>query len=550
LGYSIIYQSLIWFLNQIDFGNLSQNHLPKFKNTSLKQNQNNPKRTRFETRKMSNNVDVVNIATFELGSVDNCSPFQMEMYFTDNLYESFVNGIEYDSIKDKEEIPSSFYGKIKKTNMAVDILDKMIISPGSDREYNFSINRQLDFLLYVYMSRMFPGYKVKEKLKDNLQIRWTHKVGTCHIDNINLMIDGVSRQTITSKSLDIYGQYFMKSGFRKKYRQDIGDEKYLQDWSNELRPFSTKVPLPFFFSKKRNNALPLFLSGQSKIEIKGIFRNKISELLKMRSRKDVNSPWEEIEFKWQYLQGVNDQNQKILGEPELFAYYSKTTEEEKSAWIESIEKNSYKSYKMYYEDIIINSPDKYFGTSEPYSDDLMCKTPSKCIFWVAQDVEGLKYNNYSNYTNNPLDIKSGDYPITKISMKHGTNSRFENLDPSHFDSMMAYSRFPSTPYEKGYGALAFSPNPIGTDADIGPIFDKTNKTSLTLSFKRDSADLYISDVNEDDLLKSVVENSSSHKSIDNQKYKIYVCILAMKKIEFYTSDKIHVSDGNEKINPN
>jgi len=474
------------------------------------------------------------------------------MYLTDALYNHIVKGAKYELNKDEEAVPSDFWKEIKKTCMSVDISDKMSVTPGSEGEYIYSINKGMDFLLYPYMYRTYPGYKVKDELKKNVEICWTHNLGHNVITRLDLIIDDDAKQTITNTWLDVYSQFFMKAGFRKKYRMGIYDRKYAQGWTTDLKPCTTKTPIPLFCGKKRNMAIPLFLCSLSKLEIRGNFKTKISELMKMRGRKTENEPWEEIPYKWQSLQAVSGQDQKIDGAPEMFAYYSKIQDHEKLGWKDNIEASNSKSYKLYYEDIIIISPDKFFTSKEPFSQELLCKTTAKSIFWVAQNQKGLKFNNYSNYTTNSLNIESGEHPIKRISYKYGGNNyRFQDMDYTHFDDMMSYYRFPSTPFEKGYGVFSHSSNPSGTDADNGPVFDKDGKITLTLTIggNNEKGDTKL-EIKGDKLLDSIFEDNSHADISENDRYKIFVFILAMKKIEFFNASNIKVSDGNERINPN
>lgn len=499
---------------------------------------------------MTSSTDISNVASLELGHFEDLTNLQKEMYLTDSLYNSLINGSEYNSQKDNEEIESKFYKKIKKRNMSVDILEKMPVSPGSSGEFIFEYNNKMDFVAYTYMYRKFPRLKVKDELKDNVQICWTHNLGHNCIESLELIIDDNPKQTLTNTWLDIYSQFFMKNGFRKKYRMDIGDRKYLKDWSTELDPISVKVPLPFFYDRRSTANFPLFLASMSKLKIRGRFRMKISQLLKMRVRKSDKDEWTETEFKWQSLQGVNNEDQEIPGLPELYTNYQKITQEEKDFWNDEINHNHNKVYKMLYDDIIIINPDKLYNSKEPFSELLSSKTTAKVVYWVAQNQNGLKYNNYSNYTTNALDMDKGDYPITKISAKHGgITNRFQGLDYSHFDSIMSYYRHISSPFEKGYGSWCLCGDTYSNDADVGPILDLT-KTSLTLSLE-ESGDKSggIIEIKKDNLLESILDKSRDSKVSDNR-YKIYIFIQVIKKMEFNHAEKVKVYDGNEKIKPN
>lgn len=504
---------------------------------------------------MAGKSDIKNVADLELGTGDpnSLTTFQQQMYLPDKAYLAMTKGIPYKSEDDEETIDTPFYKKIRKIMMSVDITDKMTMTPGKPGEFIYTVNDKMDFLLYVYMYRKFPGYKVLESLKDKVQICWTHNLGHNGVVTIELVIDGDSKQTITNTWLDIYSQYFMKPGFRKQYRKDIGDRKYSPQWTSELEPLTVKVPIPMFFDRRRNAALPLFLCSESKIVIKGTFRTKIAELIKMRIRKNVNDGWNEVPYRFQSIHGIKHHDEIIPEPPELHAAYARITSEEKEAWGELIKLNVVPTYKLYYDDVIIHKSDKVHTAVEPFSQELMCPNPAKGIFWVAQNQEGLRFNNYSNYTTDALSIDQGKHPINKVSMKHGgTTSRFQDMDFDHFDSIPAYYRLPSTPFEPGYQCAIYSPNIMGTDADIGPIFSQL-KTTLAFTLESTKYGVKNKEVeikqNEDffDQIFTVEDKVDLSKLTH---YKIFVFILYMKQMELSLGNKVKVYDGNERMRNN
>lgn len=509
---------------------------------------------------MADKTDISKVADLELGDLlKTTSPLQKEMYLPDAIIEYLNKGGNgtMPREEDIDDIPTGFWNDMKKNSMATDIFEKMSVTPGSEGELNFGVNYGMDFLLYIYSMRNFPGYKIKDEYKDNIQICWVHNLGHNNISRIDMMIDNDPKQTITNTWLDIYSQNFMKWGYKKTYRKCVGDSKYSQEWTNELKPCTMQVPLPFLFSRKRCTALPLFLTmddiiNKSKIEFKMHYRTKISELLKMRMRKTADGPWVEIPYNWNVIVGVSDADQKLPYHPELYGCYSKITSEERNSWKDRIKNNKGKVYKMYYDDIIIINPDKTYTIKEPFTTELSCKTPCRGIFWVAQNQEGLKYNNYSNYTTNTYSVKEGEHPITKISMKHGgTTSRHQNLDYRHFNDMMNYHRLPSSPFYPGYQCLIFSDNLLRTDPDIGLIFNNDIKTNLTLSLERPNekpSEKKI-ETQKDQFLESLLADPDRSDGFSIQRYKIFVFLYIMKKIEFPIADKIRVYSGNEKVFP-
>lgn len=503
--------------------------------------------------------DISAVADLELGDYESLSDIQANMYMTDMMYNNYKMGSmsNYDYSQDSESIHSKFRITPKKTTMYSTITEKMESNPSTNGEFNFVINDKMDFLNYVDLFRRFPKIRVKDEMKNKFQISFTHNLGHNVINSFELLVDGDPKQTITNTWLDIHSQLFVPDNHRKNYRKNICDEKYGKLWSggvvteeknkvwaSELDSLTVKVPIPFSFEK---TPFPIFLAKQSKVSIRGKFKTKYSELIKMRFKKDDNGPWEEIPFRWQVIHAISGEDHLIPDAPELYASYSKISEMERDSWLDQIKKEGMNGekglYKYYYNDIIINSYDKYHNSEEPFSDVLSSKTPTKGIFWVAQNVTGMKYNNYSNYTTNPYDIERGDHPVSKVSLKHGGHThRFKDMDFSHFVDVMCYHHFPSSPYSKGYGGLAFSKNIFSVDADIGPILDKT-KTSLSLILEGNINHDKLNDLKDSDLLASLV-NEIENKNRPSNKYKIFVFVVVIKQLQFPIAGKIKVNDGS------
>ena len=495
--------------------------------------------------------DISIVANLEIGDMSVLTDLQQNMYLTDEMYYSIKNKTPYISDKDEEIIPSKLYVKPKKTTLSADIVEKAQMMPGNSSEYNFMLNEKMDYVTYTYYYRKFRSTKVKESLKDHVQISWCNNLGHHNFDTFELMIDNDPKQTITGVWLDNYAQRFVSKEHLKKYRQNICDKKYSKLWTTgeiskdengkvwgtELKPITVKVPIPFSFER---TPFPIFLATQSKILIKGRFKMKLSELIKMRVKKgDI---WEEIPYDWRVLEGISGEDYILPDSPELYICYSKITKEEKKYWLDTITDKT--PYKYYYTDIVPITYDKLYTSTEPFSDLLSSKTPVKGIYWVAQNVLGLPFNNYSNYTTDPFDTDQGDDPISKVSLKHAGNSyRVKEMDSSHFTDMMSYHRCSSSPYSKGYGCIIFSKNINTIDADIGPIFDITKTTlSLTLEDNKDNS-RNVNDVKQEELLKSILDRTDN-KSKSYNKYKIHLLIQVIKQFEFSVAEKIKVNDGN------
>lgn len=434
----------------------------------------------------------------------------------------------HDPKDENEGITSNFFREFHKTTWYTHLPIKLKCSP-NENELIYTANNTFDFLLYTYMRQNFPALRVKKELQGKCEICWPHNLGTNIVINAQFKYDDDTPQTIDSVWYDIYPQFYMKPGFRNHYNGCVGNIPALENWSTFLPEYTTNAPQPWYYCRDITLAVPLFYCTLSTVTHHYKMRTKISELLRMRVRKNIDDDWTEIPCNLKYIDGAGATG--TLKIPELWGRYAYLTDEER-------EFNRCQTERVYYiEDIVaaesINQGN--FGNNVPI--ELDCKTPCKAIFWVAESLKARKNRNYSNYTTNPDNLYEGWNPVQKVSLVYSGSPRLENMDSDHFDRMESYYHFPSPPEEPGYNAYSFAMDSRSLDADIGIVMDGL-KTKLVVSLGNSNP--YLKPVREmEDKQTSIEELETPPVDLyGNTGFIVHVRMLVMKKLIFtFNEDK-------------
>ena len=220
--------------------------------------------------------------------------------------------------------------------------------------------------------------------------------------------------------------------------------------------------------------------------------------------------------------------------PELWGRYALITDDERE-WRKT-QKN-----KVYIEDVVVHSSDDptRYGSTVPIG--LQTEMPTKAIFWVAENLEASKYNNYSNFTTNSADLYSGWNPIMSTKLTYGSTPRIE-LDYDSFDRIEPWYHFPSAPYQPGYNAYSISYDSSSINADIGIVF---KDLGAKLVPKLGNTDPFLkklpykttytqnTDIPSTDFIPEELESPEDEgETMDKTRFSIHVRLLVTKKIKF------------------
>ncbi len=367
-----------------------------------------------------------------------------------------------------EDIMSNFYKPFIKSTWNSNISMKLKCS-NDGHETVYTANNSFHFLIYTYMRFQLPKITVNEKYKDTVRVAWCHNVGTNIINQTSFKEDDEVFHTWDNTWADIYFQFYQKigEGKRDNHNIGIGNIECLENWSTSLPEYYINVQQPWFYSEHVQHAFPLFYKGsQTRAEHRYVFRNKISELLRVQILE--NGEWKDtIKKIHKYISVRGDIT--TINTPELWGRYSFNTETE-IKWLKSCSKD-----RTYYTKDIeicdIPNTNRYKTISEV---NLQCNNPCLAMFWVAQNNEALSLNNYSNYTTDSKNLYNGWDPIKTTTLKYGTTYRLDNMASDHFNIAESRNHFSSSPNERGYHAYSFANDSTAYDGDTGVVFSGIN----------------------------------------------------------------------------
>ncbi len=360
-----------------------------------------------------------------------------------------------------EEIDSIFHYEFRKGIWYTRLHSKMPCVE-SDDEYVFKANMTFHYLLYTYMVQQFPYVAVKPEYIGKYKICWGHNLPIHTIEEARFEVDDVEYNRLDADWLDDWYEWYMKrgTGFRELHNQSAGNLPKYEKWCNELEAHDTTIDQPWYYSRSRALAFPLFYCGKDST-VSHIYRmkTKMHEVLRMAKKLD-DGRWVEMkDVDFSVLDGVKaDTN---LKKPEMWAAYSYV----RDRYIEYNKNCAGDDKKVFYiEDVVAcdqSNTDKYGKT---ICVELDCDKPCQAIFWKAENVDATARRNFSNYTGE-VNLYKGESPIDRVSLKYGETYRLKNMKNFHFSRMQGWYHLPSAPSTPGHNVYAIADDASSLDAD-------------------------------------------------------------------------------------
>lgn len=415
-------------------------------------------------------------------------------------------------------------------------------------EKKFTIDSTLHLLADSYLLFKTPLIEVKPGLEDKVRIAWCHNLMHNIIKEARFEEDGIVFNNYDNYCYDISTQFLKcyegdSYSKRLKYLEKIGNIPALETFSNRLVSIQLGCPQPFFYSSSPECAFPIYkLAQSSRARHTFKFNLELSKLLRMQYKKntdsnDVFEEWEDADMTSVDINSIINVKGDF-SEPELYGCYINYDKEGLEYYMNSdCRGEDEDSDFIFIKDIIQFDSNKYFSygdVAEP-AFSLNTKTPCLALFWMAENIDSKKFNNHSNYTTNPHDIKSGFNPIESHSLTVNSQSKIINYESIHFDSMDPIRHFPTVPYENGYFGNSFCWQIPKEGADYGVIF-RNDK----LACKIEDTNPFINDKKLD--ITQLINLSSRKQDKDNNKtrFKLICRGLVLRKIRYYRDDKKNV----------
>lgn len=455
---------------------------------------------------------------------------------------------------DSEIISSKFHYQFTKTSWSANLIEEMDATIRKDGDdITFVANQKFDFLLYTYIVQDIQAMKVAKKARKKVQICMPHNFGHNIIGHGSVRVDGISLQNIDSTWLDIYSQFYMKPGMREHYDIMIGNVPFLQEWGTSIPGYTVVVPQPFHYSKDPAVALPLFMKSLSRVTHNYNFRRKLSEIVRMRIIDD--DEWKEIPYNWSYMEAVKQD--EMLTQPRMFGRYVVITKEERN-WHQGIDadgsQDKHKPPRIVYgENIVKVTHTNTSGLGQSVGLTLHSSTPTKAMFWVAENMEAQKYNNRSNYTTNPNNINEGWNPICETSLTYGGVAKFSEMPSYHFDMSEPWHSFVSAPSEPGYNGFSFAYDTSTIHGDVGIVFNGIGSSGVTLTTKLGDTDPFLKkvidkrrrdeEIDPDSFVPDEIKGDASMSDNNGPSFKVIAYLLTTTKMTFPSEGKISIDRG-------
>ena len=453
---------------------------------------------------------------------------------------NFVNELYYSDANNKDdEITSNSYREFNKSTFYIPI-DEKLEATHTDKTSTFKIKVSYDELLYLNCRMELPTLRVKDEYRDTVKVAWCHNLGHNMIRSARLILDGKEYQRFDKVDLDLFLQYDISNDRKDHYRQRIGCVPMLEDWTNHLPRYRLNIPQPFYFCKDISQNIPLRVFNVKEAYFIYEFVLDIWKLLRVSILSSKTNTWQELRnpSKSKIEQLVNGLNTSAtLPYPELNARYIILTDEERN-W-----RNSCLSKQVYYIDQMVDSsPTNLVPIHQTVETKLVCNSPCRKIYWLAENVAGREYNISSNYTTNSRDHLTGWNPCASATMKYGQITRFHH-EQDFFTQHTPDKHSLGTPVETGYNMYSFSYDNNTFDADIGMSFNPPNNIP-TLAIHISDTDPYKEEVkkyekklNKEDLEDMLDQQETEEKDNSRELYQVHVRLLTYRRVKFEKSEK-------------
>lgn len=356
------------------------------------------------------------------------SAYQKDLHFSDENADTPIR-TQFLNIKRKE---TWSYRNILKLDCSGDI---------SNPDYITYKVRILPFhaLRYVMVTQQLP----RVTALPGYEVSWAPHIGCNVVRNASFKVNDVEWQSLND---EYFVDYIEKVDKSDDLDRELGDIPSLQEWSEEVAPYTTLFKIPWFFSLHTTKSFPLYNCGkEDDIVIETYLRRNLADLLRVR-RVDTK---EEIPFDEAY---VTTTTPLILPVPELRGDYIQMSdmECEHNRCEEAKEKYSINVYDI--ENVKMVESDNIHTLNTTVNIKIKdMPFPVHSIHWKAVNLEAKENNYLSNYTTNPSDHLNGGPPIKWTSLSTPSGIIFKNQDSFIGERIIPKMHFNKVPKAPGLG---------------------------------------------------------------------------------------------------
>lgn len=342
------------------------------------------------------------------------------------------------------------------------------------------VNMEHDNLIAMAIRRVVPNIYVRDEYKGIIQI--------CLSENLimnSIPIIEMKWGPVSSKHLSKINDAFVEHIQRRNNRFILhlaGNRKELINWSEHIPSCPMEmIPLWYWYRGGTATSLPLFLKRTEQLSFIFSFAFENSLLKFIRMRKIVNpgskgkKKYEPIPFDPKYIR-IDEDVQKIFSTPYVTGFYIKRLQDDLNSILKKAScypDNNPMKIEYPFEDIGQVGETTVKGYNDPATFKVETDFVSKNIIILAENFDSAIYSCYSNYSTNPIDPYSGDYPIGSVTLKDEANRTEKVYDITTILTLMSM-HFGKSPRKFGIIMIPFTLRPCEVEDTNGKALAMNN----------------------------------------------------------------------------
>jgi hypothetical protein len=310
------------------------------------------------------------------------------------------------------------------------IHEKASTETPSDGVIRYKANMAHHRIMAMEYRQIWPEVKIFQKFKGKVQICWTHNRGTNCFTKVSFNVGNTFITSCDNAGIDVLN-VTQRSKNMKDFHKRMGNIQGTEEWTETLVSDSTNPILPWWFSRSTGSFLPLFLFAPDVVNFDFEVRDKITSLLRMRTKEDDGS-WRELsrdEIERDGMSYLEPMKEK-LKPAECIFFYIDSLKDEIDRILNNPEcnkDNQVYNFEYLFEDVIVGDADNDYKYGMDTTITPEIQFPSKFTVGLACNLQAESKNLYSNYTTSDSDVYGGNYPISMIKWQ-GPNNKSISFD--------------------------------------------------------------------------------------------------------------------------
>ena len=299
----------------------------------------------------------------------------------------------------------SFFKSVYRryTNFAIEPIRQIFTeSPDFGKRVTCIIDKKGDLLSDILLEIELPALKQ--------YVSWVNSVGCFMIDYVEIQLGGEPIDRITGEMLDTWLELTTQLGTKNALYNMIGKSYNNYNNSSQYNALKLLVPLPFWFCRSVERALPLISMQYTDVKIVVQF-------------KQFDQCW------YKLSNGYSPDSTPIISKADLICNY---------VYLDVFERTKFAKQENF--DYLIEQFQQNNSVQVPanvinLTSRLFFNHPVKEIFWLYRSTNALNSNDYYNYasvSNYGTSFLQLTEPFDQLQIRYNGNDRFEQLPATFF----------------------------------------------------------------------------------------------------------------------